>query len=437
MRDLSATNLTANQKSLERPPRLKLELSTGGVLAATYDISSSTNRIISLNHIEQEWNQVAYIAVNSDPTLAALDLQGYKGYIYYGYNDAVAGDEYSYCAPLEVLAQSTPTDFRGSQVQLVTSFALGGVFNFMQVDKASKDYSLESDDARTVKTLLTQIVEADINLPFWHCKAYTITFDSEDSLIDTYLPADYFYVSKGEDRLSAFRKLLKTTKCQARIGNDGAIHVFNPKITGAYDYEYNDAVTNHNFFEKGVRERLVIPNRVYVQSAPSHTTKYYGNAVDTASYTALGRYIDSEIFYIRAISNTQCENIATAKLQHLQVDAERGHGFAPMNCGQEVMDYIKMTDSVASDERAGNIGYLQRRYVPGKRFDQEFRFGALPDAMELAIGVSEGELSGQQAFDLAMQAMYEIEAEKMREYVLQKLWVTKQLRIPEGLYDGD
>ena len=381
--------------------------------------------------------------VQSDATLAALDLQGWTGTISYGYQDATLSgdvwtltDEYSACAPLEVVAQNTDTVFSTQQTQLVTSFALGGVFNFMQADKASSKYALEWDDTRTVKTLLTAIAEKTLP-PFDHCKVYTITFDSEDSLIDTYTPADYFYVSFGEDRLSAFRKLLKTTKCKARIEDDGEIHIFNPTISGTtYNYEYNDAVTNHNFFQKGVRERLVIPNKVIVSSAESHTTQYTGNAVDTPSYTALGRYITDEK-HIRASSNAQCTAIATAMMQHLQVDAERGHGFAPMNCGQEVMDYIKMTDSVAGDNRTGNIGYLQRRYTPGKRFDMEFRFGALADAMELAIGVTEGELSGAAALRLAMEIIQEIEAEKMREYVLQKLWVTKQLRIPEGIYDGD
>ncbi len=307
----------------------------------------------------------------------------------------------------------------------------------MQADKASKKYGLEDDDVRTVKDLLIEIARATLP-PFDHCKLYDTEFDSEDSLIDSYKPADYFYVSAGEDRLSAYRKLLKTTKCKARIEADGKIHIFNPTVSGTtYDYEFNDAVTNHNFFEKGVRERLVIPNRQFVSSAPSHTTQFTGNAVDAASFAALGRYIDSRPTYIRAASNAQCTAIATAMLQHLQVDAEKGHGFAPMNCGQEVVDYIKITDSVASDTRVGNIGYLQRRYTPGKRFDQEFRFGALADAMELAIGVTEGELSGASALQIALDTIQAIEAEKMREYVLQKLWVTKRLRIPEGIYDGN
>ena len=435
MQSLTATLLAA-QKSLERPPLLKVVLTKSGQATQTFDANLYTNTIINLNHIEQEWNQVLYFSVQSDPTLAALDLHGYTGIASYGYNTS-AGDEYKDKAPLEVLAQHTVTDFRHPQLVLITSFSLGGVFNFMMGEKAKSKYALEDDDVRTVKALLIEIAEATLP-PFVDSKAYTITFDSEDSLIDSYAPADYFYVSNGEDRLSAFRKLLKTTKCKARIEADGAIHIFNPTVSGtSYDYEFNDAVTNHNFFEKGVRERLVIPNKIVVSSAESHTTQFTGEATDSASFNALGRYITDAPFHIRATSDAQCTAIAEAMIQHKQVDAEKGHGTAPMNAGQEVGDWIKITDSIASDTRVGNIGYLERIYKVGKKLEQEFRFGALPDAMELAIGVTEGELSAQTALNIALDTMRAIEAEKMREYILQKLWVTKQLRIPEGIYDGD
>lgn len=57
------------------------------------------------------------------------------------------------------------------------------------------------------------------------------------------------------------------------------------------------------------------------------------------------------------------------------------HGIAPLNCGQEVMDYVKITDSRADDTRVGNIGFLNRWYTAYSkqptRFGFEFRFGRL------------------------------------------------------------
>ena len=146
-----------------------------------------------------------------------------------------------------------------------------------------------------------------------------------------------------------------------------------------YDYEYNDAMvaTNHNFFIKSVRTRLVLPNKVVVMNHPEHTDSYTGTATDADSYAALGNQYYTETHYVRAASNAQCALIAAARLQGYQIAAEKGHGIAPMNVGQEVMDYVKITDSAAGDTRIGNIGFLQRNYRQGSAFEFEFRFGSL------------------------------------------------------------
>ena len=411
----------------------------------------TTNRILRMTHPEQEWSQKADILVdNREGNLTALDLTGYTSTISYGYFTGVArtawaastvyavgtyvipttanvngyqykcttagtshtaeptwgtaiggtttestgvvwtldgndGDEYSACAPLEVISQQGVTDLNNGD--LLTYFSAIGVFDFMGKDEASATYTLESSDVQTVKTLLTAIANATMSC-FSHCKNYTITYDSEDSLIDSFKPADSFSVGFKESRLSAFKRALGWTKCRARIENTSGvatIHVFDISANTAphyisgttYNYEYNDAVTNHNFFEKSVRNRLIIPNRVYVKSHQDQGT-YTGNATDATSYAALGRYID-EFNQLRVTSNSQCTAIATAIMQGYQLGYERGHGSAPLNCGQEVMDYVKITDSVASDTRTGNIGYLKRDVAPGK-FDFEFRFG------DIAVG---------------------------------------------------
>lgn len=447
MRSLSAS-LIANQKSLERPPLLKLVLTKSGQATQTFDISSTTNRIRNLNHIEQEWSQLAYISIQSDPTLAALSLEGYLGTISYGYNDAALSggvwtltDEFSACAPLEVMATKTSTLLNRSQVALITSFSLAGIFDLMSVEKAREKYTQEDTDTNTVKTLLTAIAQATL-APFRHYKAYTISFDSEDSLIDSYIPADYFYVVFGETRLSAFRKLLKTTKCKARIEGDGAIHIFNPTISGeAYDYEYTTAegLTNHNFFEKSTRRRLVLPNRFIISSAPAHAVQWSGSAVDTATYTALGsRYID-EPHYIRAVSNAQCTAIATAMLQHRQIGAEKGHGSAPMNCGQEFGDYVKITDSIANDSRVGNIGYLRRQYTQGKNFSFAFRFGRVAGEMPFMTEVGEASPYATWEYVSEVEMWFYDQMDKLalwmieQQEVMPKLHVTDQLIIPVKL----
>uniref|UniRef100_A0A6M3XXQ0 Uncharacterized protein n=1 Tax=viral metagenome TaxID=1070528 RepID=A0A6M3XXQ0_9ZZZZ len=370
MRTLSSTLTTAQQEGGN--VLFKAVFTKAGQSTRTYGVDTD-NVIIRLSHTESEWSQKADVIVeNGDGTLTALDLTGYTATISFGYI-TTAGDEYSAVAPLECISQQGTTQFLGGNFFI--TFTCAGIFDMMGEDEASDEYSVDDTNTDTVKTILTAIANATMSV-YSHCKNYTITFDKEDSLIDTFIPKDYFKVSFKESRLSAFKKVLKWTKCKARIEANGAIHVFNPTISGStYDYEYNDAVSNHNFFEKSVRNRLVIPNKVVVSSSPDHENQYTGNDTDATSYAALGRYIN-QYHWIRLASNAQATAIATAILQGYQVGQENGHGSAPLNCGQEVMDYVKITDSAAGDTRTGNIGYIRRICEQGK-FDMEFRFGAL------------------------------------------------------------
>ena len=470
--------------------------------------------------------------------------------------DGYASDEYSPSAPLEVIAQKTDSLASG---MLFTSLSLAGVFNMMGEDHASVAYNPDSTNVDTPKTILTAIANATMSC-FSHCKSWAIVFDSEDALIDTYIPADYFTVGFNESRLSAFKKALAYTGCKARIENTNGvatIHVFRLSskqenyITGDDDvaevgsvlwfaqsftptteqlitsvklllyragtpgtvtvsirasdaygrptgadlcsgtisgdtlttdtaglwyeitfgdgytltastkytivvrtvssslywridtvatytggltsyssnsgsswsylyqngdfmfetwsksinYEYNDeiAAANHNFFDKSVRKRLVIPNKITVSSYPVQGS-YTGYATDADSYASLGRYIE-EFHYVRPTSNAQCTAIATAMIQNLQTSAEQGHGLAPMNVGQEIFDYVKITDSRANDTRTGNIGYLIRNYNSSRAaslFNFEFRFGDLIStglAGTQPPSISEGELSIQAVAD--------------------------------------
>ena len=358
---------------------LKIVLTKSGESTLTYDIDTTTNRIITLSHIEQEWSQTAQLLVDDrDNNLTALDIWGYQGIISYGYNDDVQGDEFSAAAPLYVIGQKTDTIFRPNG-DLLTRLSLAGVFNLMGEDHASEIYAPDRLNTDTVKTILTAIATSTLTA-FSHTKAWTITYDSEDSLIDSFIPADAFSVAFNESRLSAFRKLLNFTKSKARIEDDGEIHIFNPTVSGGtYDYEYDDIdlVTNHNFFNKSVRKRVVIPGKVTVSTHPDHAGASFTGSAQDDDYTNNPVELQIPIYrYLRITSNAEGVSIATAILQGYQLSSEKGHGIVPMNVGQEVMDFIKITDSAASDSRTGNIGYLQRNYSAG-RFECELRFGTL------------------------------------------------------------
>jgi len=333
--------------------------------------TDTTNRLWRVSHSETPWAQTAKVLIdNSNKVLDSLSLEGLSGVISYGYNTS-AGDEYSATAPLRVKGQELISS--GGTLQCLLD--LYGIPDQLDDDHASTSFSMESGDTRTVKTLISAILAASL-APYSHCAAVTVAYDSEDSLIDTFKPADYFRISKRKTRLSCLKELLSYTKCVMRAEDDGEVHIFSPTVSGvSYGYEYKNAIdaANHTFFSKVNRTRLVLPNKITVRSEDDHSPPYTGSATDAASYALLPK---EDFPTMRLTSNAQATAIAEAMIQKLQVDHEKGNGFAPMNVGQEVYDYINITDSRAGDSRAGNIGYLTRTFdINNRNYPWTIAFG--------------------------------------------------------------
>ena len=433
MRTLTASEKVA-QKSRSRKPKVKVVLSSSGQSTRTYE----EDVIIELIHTEEEDNQTAQLLLdNSNGALTGLDLFGYKAVISDGFT-TTNGSEYSDPAELYVVAQQLIS----AQGRLQCMFSLGGISNLLGADKASGEFTPASDDSDTVKTLIRKVAgdsgETILSV-YNHTTNYDVVFDSEDSLIDSYNPADSFSVHLNDSRLSRLKKLLSFTKCVMRIENDGKIHIKIPTVststawqastsyslhdtivpTTLNDYEYicttagtsdsseptwptgiGDTVSDnnvvwtvgydeqfslasgeHTFFDKSYRKRLVIPNYIVVSSLESQDTAYTGFAKEAASSDFL------EIrkhFKYRVASNQECTDIATAILSQFQKGAEKGHAFAPIHIGLEVHDFIKVTDSRQNDFRAGNVGFIRRSYRPragtNGEYNCEFRFGKITAA---------------------------------------------------------
>ena len=366
MRSLSAT-LTQAQKDMGSI-LCKIVL-TSGANTYTYGVDT-VNILMKATHTEQPYSQAAKVVIdNSDNTLTALSLEGYQGVISYGYTTS-SGDEYSATAPLKVKAQ----ELLSTGGVLNCSLALFGLPDQMDEDEASTTYAPDTTNTDTVKTIINAIAGATLAC-FNHCAAITVTYDSEDSLIDTFQPKDSFHIFVGETRLAKIKQLLGFTKCVMRAGADGAIHILSPTVSGVtYDYEYNDTVlsTNHTFFSKAYRNVLVLPNKVIVKDDAVSPT-FAGTATSYSSFALLPK----TSFDILAVSSTaQATAIATAKIQRAEQENERGSGFVPMNVGQEVHDYIKITDAREGDNRVGNIGYLTRTWdINARSYPYAMGFG--------------------------------------------------------------
>lgn len=366
MRALTSS-LLAEQKKPLRDSLWKAVL-TDNSNSYTYD----RDRIIRLKHREDEDRQTAELVLDdSDKVLSALDLEGFKAVLSYGMKTPV-GDEYSATAPLWVISQTQLSQESG---KLLCHLGLGGIMFLLSKDKASEKYTLEDDDTQTVKTLFTAVADASL-APFDHCTAYTVIYDSEDTLIDSFKPRDYFVINRGESRLTVLKKLIGMTGCVMRAESDGNIHVRVPTITGTtYDSEYelaHDDAGKHTLFSKELRKRLIIPSYIDVRSHDTHTPSYDGHA----SFSQKLEF--REYLTYRLESDAQATAIAEAKLERVKRDYERGAGKVPMNVGAEVYDYNLITDVRAGDTRTGNVRGLTREIGDGD-FDLSFRFGRVAE----------------------------------------------------------
>uniref|UniRef100_A0A6M3L1W8 Uncharacterized protein n=1 Tax=viral metagenome TaxID=1070528 RepID=A0A6M3L1W8_9ZZZZ len=213
-------------------------------------------------------------------------------------------------------------------------------------------------------------------------ESYDVIYDDEDSLIDTYVPADAFNIPEGEARLDTIDKLLGFTGCERMFKADSKIHVLTPTTSGVvYDSEYSLASGEHGFFSKANREALVNPNKIVVKSLEGDATQYEGSATSAASF-ALMPILGSPI-RTRLANDAQGAAIAAAYISRLEVASQRGSCSVPMNVGAELWDYVKVNAVNAQDTyRVGNSGYLKRIYNPrasnpADRYTLTFGFGGV------------------------------------------------------------
>lgn len=422
MRTLTAT-LSAEQKDSSIAPLYRIVLSRTGQTTVTYD----EDRVLSVDHVEEPYHSQAEVVLNNSDLNITTDFKGYKAVISYGMTTS-SGAERSACAPLWVFGQQN----HSSQGKLTVTLSLRGTMDLIAEDKANAQYTLESGDTQTVKTLLNAVLGATI-APFNHCIAYTATYDSEDSLIDVFQPADAFDIQLNDTRLAVIQRLLFFTRSVVRVEANEAFHFRAPTMDGdtwvaltayvlqdyaeptvvnntfafrcttagttgaaeptwptvaggtvtdgtvvwtavGFDDEYRMNVANqHPIFAKATRNRLTLPNYISVKSHPSTTDGFSGTAEDTDS-SDITNMEKREHYYLRVDSNAQAASVAKAILQTYRLNAQRGAALVPVNVGQEVHDYVKFTDSRQNDVRTGNVGSLQR-IVGGGRWEMQIAFG--------------------------------------------------------------
>jgi len=487
---ISAT-LLAKQKGVSQLlPRTRVVLTHPSLTNYTYYITDRTLEV--KDHTEDPWRQEAAIILNNhDKALNAIDFSGYKAVIGYGFS--ATGDEYADCAPLWVIPQSfrSAPDVTG----LTCTLKAVGLPDLLFYDRANASYSPQFTEAAaaptdpstgdfwkdtgtstwytyngaawvaktppTVKDIILAVIGNTGDYSTYitvydHCESLTITWDSEDSLIDSYTPKDTFAIQFDQSRLAVLRQLLAFTKCLVRAEGDGNLHVFDPTVTGtSYDGEYKQHVlavssvsdntdarfntasahglsngdyvaltgfsvasynkksgtvtvvdadtfelsvstgpgaftkiqysasdtglawiskgvaANHTFDHKTYANRLLIPNKVSVQTYPNAYNAYSGSA-QTTGYAALPTAMQkTKFFYAALASNAEANTLAAALLAKFQLNSQIGSVHLPvMDCAVEVGDYIKVWDDRDGLDRVGNVASITRNCKPGRTPDE-------------------------------------------------------------------
>lgn len=498
----ASTTLIAEQKKPGNKPRWKVVLSRASQSTLGYDM----NRVIKMALIETpSGDQCELVLDNHDNALSSLDLEHYQSALSWGYDTGVArnawvsgsayaiddivvpatsngyqyrcavagttgaaaptfptslgvtvadsavtwemdgkvGEEYSRCAPLRVRSW----ELHSGRGILKCIIRPAGILNQLGEDAATAAYTTTSSDTSTVQDRLTAVAAATL-APYSGYPAITIAYDSTDTVISTFQPADYFSVRMNETRLDKATELMSYTGSKMRPQNDGQLHVLDPVISGtAYNYEYKFNVAGeHPFFSRTTRQRFVNPNKELVVSPTSHSPSYIGAATSGVSYALAPK---THVTERRLPSSAVADSIAAAKIEQYELDADKGIITVPMNVTQELWDYVKVTDSRQGDTRIGNIQYISR--VVERHYDNTpltwqmtIAFGK-PSTLSLLAGMATGRAGGlegegniSQASIIAMiDALYENQevlfdaVNKLNERDTVPKWhVTQQLIIP-------
>lgn len=376
MRSLSST-LTAAQKGTRLRPAVKLVLVSGETTYTFYN-TSGAHRVVGMEHKELAFRTNATIVLdNSDKYFSTLSLRGYAATLSWGLRTS-AGLEYSSAAPLDVVVQN----LESSPGRLFCVLFCLGEMSMLAEDKADASFLPTTE---TPKDLIEGTLKGDGGgglAPFDHLPEYSYEFDTgwDDGLIDSFLPEESVRVYIGTSRLAFIRRLIDFTNDVIRYEHDEKFHILQPVISGdTYDYEYA-LVGEHVFFSKIQMERLAIPNLVKVWNDDYASDVDHG--IDATSYAL--RPVMLPIKLQKLASDAEANALADAILVKLKMNAKTAEAVAPMNCGQEIWDYVKLTDTRQGGTAAtGNVGAITRRYSPG-RYNMVIKLGGWTTMKEFA-----------------------------------------------------
>lgn len=139
----------------------------------------------------------------------------------------------------------------------------------------------------------------------------------------------------------------------------------NPSAIDAHDYLYGPLSGAHTFYSSIHAQSLLTANRIIAVDALPDTAEtnfaYSGEANDTDDQATFG--VSTLIIEDPSIStDEEAATVAAARLLHIKNESVGGSLVAPMNCGQEIYDYVQVTDNRSGQTKSLRVSQIIRRY---------------------------------------------------------------------------
>lgn len=333
------------------------ELGTGNY--TSYNMSSDTNRLLYLEHVEEPYGGSATIVLTNHEHYYPDDFVGYHTQIGYGAVTS-AGNEYEETARLWVSRHTNVSSEGKNWIVLELTDTWTYLANTM-LRLGEAPYYTEVLNTVTVYDFIN-IIFISVGLVL-----NELTSDNDDGIVNTMVP----YISVNEppyfdSAKDAIYRVLCATKCFLRMKPDLKAEIVYPTISGnAYDLEYfSDA--SPQFKEADIQFNPMAANHIYVfansggdpetGTVGDWADMVVGEAYDSDEQERYHYLIDSNgnklikpIYehLIEPFITTQgdADNIANARLFKHQANKTGGRIVIQHDSRLELFDYIGIYDN--------------------------------------------------------------------------------------------
>ena len=336
------------------------------------------SRILGVpEHEEQPYNHTATLLLNNwDGLFTGKNMIAERCIIHWGLITP-DGAMYIRRPPLKVTQQAYISSVV-SKHPLAVQLSCEGIPNQLNQDEASGKWV--APITYTLKDIMKGVLEATLE-PYTNAVPYRVIFGDEeggsvDDLYDTICPGATFVIAAKETRMNVIARLCDMTymvfmpgiEAPDSLGRD-TVHIYRPTMGGnRFDAEFSlQSKINQPFMSLQRIDSITKPNHIIVKTPKGVSPAYIGEARDALTiardpYNEIIKY-----YFIEGLtSDSQAAEAANAVLQKI-ILAKKGSAFrAPLHCGLECFDYIKLTDTRDPNlpQLRGNVGVIKRVFKP-------------------------------------------------------------------------